>query len=61
MLEIPVGVDAIVLNPKAVWMGWGGRLEGASGCVTHVHPWLIHVNVWQTPLRYCKVIGLQLK
>ena len=59
MLEIPVGVDAIVLNPKAVWMGWGGRLEGASGWVTHVHPWLIHVM--QTPLWYCKVIGLQLK
>ena len=29
--------------------GWdregGGR--GASGWGTHVHPWLIHVNVWQ--------------
>ena len=23
--------------------GWG----------THVHPWLIHVNVWQKPLHYC--------
>ena len=20
----------------------------------HVHPWLIHVNVWQKPLQYCK-------
>ena len=28
---------------------------------THVHPWLIHVNVWQKPLQYCKVISLQLK
>ena len=27
---------------------------------THVNPWLIHVNVWQKPLRYCKVISLQL-
>ena len=27
----------------------------------HVHPWLIHVNVWQNPLQYCKVISLQLK
>ena len=29
-------------------MGWG----------THVNPWLIHVNVWQKPLQYCKVISL---
>ena len=21
--------------------------EGGSGLGTHVHPWLIHVNVWQ--------------
>ena len=28
---------------------------------THVHPWLIHVNVWQKPLQYCKVISLLLK
>ena len=26
----------------------------------HVYPWLIHVNVWQKPLKYCKVISLQL-
>ena len=26
----------------------------------HVSPWLIHVNVWQKPLQYCKVISLQL-
>ena len=40
--------------------GWdregGGR--GGSGWGTHVHPWLIHVNVWQKPLQYCKVISL---
>ena len=40
-------------------MGWGGRREGGSGWGTHVNPWLIHVNVWQKPLRYCKVISLQ--
>ena len=28
-------------------MIWGGRWEGGSGLGTHVHPWLIHVNVWQ--------------
>ena len=27
----------------------------------HVHPWLIHVNVWQKPLQYYKVISFQLK
>ena len=27
---------------------------------THVHLWLIHVNVWQKPLEYFKVISLQL-
>ena len=41
-------------------MGWGGRQEGGSGWGTHVSPWLIHVNVWQKPLQYCKVISLQL-
>ena len=36
------------------WDGEGGG--GASGWgTTHVHPWLIHVNVWQN-----KVISLQL-
>ena len=42
-------------------MGWGGRQEdGGSGWGTHVNPWLIHVNVWQKPLQYCKIISLQL-
>ena len=33
--------------------GWGamGRWEGGSGWGTHVHPWLIHVNVRQKPLQ----------
>ena len=38
----------------------GGKWEGCSGWGTHVNPWLIHVNVWQNPLQYCKVISLQL-
>ena len=42
-------------------MGWGGRWEGSSGWGTHVNPWLVHVNVWQKSLQYCKVISLQLK
>ena len=41
-------------------MGWGGRWEGGSGWGTHVNPWLIHVNIWQNPLQYCKVISLQI-
>ena len=36
-------------------MGWGGRRERGSGWGTHVNPWLIHVNVWQKPLQYCKL------
>ena len=39
--------------------GWDG--EGGSGWVTRVNPWLIHVNVWQKPPHYYKVISLQLK
>ena len=41
-------------------MGWGGRWEGGSGWGGHVNPWLIHVNVWQKPVQYFKVISLQL-
>ena len=41
-------------------MGWGRRWEGGSRWGTHVNPRLIHVNVWQKPLQYCKVISLQL-
>ena len=34
--------------------------EELKSLLTHVNPWLIHVNVWQNPLQYCKVISLQL-
>ena len=34
-------------------MVWGGRWERGSGWGTHVHPWQMHVNVWQ--IQYCKV------
>ena len=40
-------------------MGWRGRWEEGSVWGTHVNPWLIHINVWQKPLQYYKVISLQ--
>ena len=41
-----------------MWREVGG---GGSGWGTHIHPWLIHFNVWQKPLQYFKVIRLQLR
>ena len=40
---------------------WAGRWEGGSGSGDTYNQWLIHVNVWQNPPRYCEVISLQLK
>ena len=40
--------------------GDGEGSGGGSGWGTHVHPWRIHVNVWQKPPQYCKVISLLL-
>ena len=45
-------------RPRGI--GWRGRWEGGSGWGAHVNPRLIHVNVWQKPLQYCKVISFQL-
>ena len=47
------------LGRPSGWDGEGGR-RGGLGWGTHVNPWLIHVNVWQKPLQYCKGISLQL-
>ena len=50
-------------NPE----GWEGRGvgrelgEGVQNGETHVHPLLIHVDVWEKPPQYCKAISLQLK
>ena len=41
-------------------MEWAGMQERGAAWGTHVNPRLIHVNVWQKPLQYCKVISLQL-
>ena len=35
-------------------MVWGGRWEGGSGLGTHVHPWQIHVDVWQNQYNIVK-------
>ena len=40
--------------------GMEREVGGGLGWGTHVNPCLIHVNVWQKPLQYCKVISLQL-
>ena len=43
-------------------MGWGlggGREFQREG--TYIYLWLIHVDVWQKPTKYCKAIILQLK
>ena len=41
-------------------MGWevGG---GGSGLGTHVHPWLIHVNVWQNEYSIVKKNKVKIK
>ena len=52
-----------VLGPGALGrprgIGWRGQWEGRSRWGIHVTPWLIHVNVWQNPLKCCEVISLQ--
>ena len=61
---VHVGCMRQVLGPGALGrprgIGWRGRWEGGSGWGIHAYPWLIHVNIWQKPLQYCKVISLQL-
>ena len=34
--------------------GMGGRWERGSGLGTHVHPWRIHVDVWQNQYNIVK-------
>ena len=36
------------------------EVGGGIGMENTCNPWLIHVNVWQKPLQYCRVISLQL-
>ena len=46
----PRGVDAV-----------GGRREVQEEGDIYIHLWLIHVDVWHKPTRYCKAIILQSK
>ena len=39
----------------------GGRWEGDSGLGTHVHPWWIHVKVWQNQYSILKQNSVKLK
>ena len=43
-----------------VWIG-GGRWEGCSCLGTHVHPWWIHVNVWQNQYSIVKWNKVKIK
>ena len=36
----------------------GGRFKWEG---TYVYLWLIHVEIWQKPTKFCKAITLQLK
>ena len=45
-------------RPRGI--GWRGRWRWGMGWGTCVNPWLIHVNVWQKPLQYHKIVSLQL-
>ena len=42
-------------------MVWRGRWERGSGLGTHVHPWWIHVNVWQNQYSSVKQNKVKIK
>jgi len=43
------------VREKSWLKGWDGEGvgRGIQDGGTHVHPWLIHVNVWQKTPQYC--------
>ena len=50
------------MHETSAWASCSGKTqrdwverEGGSGWGLHENPWLIHVNVQQNPLQYCKV------
>ena len=42
-------------------MVWGGWWEGGSCLGTHVHPWWLHVNVWQNQYSIVKQNKVKIK
>ena len=64
-----VVLDLLIVMALLLWllnsilrgMGWGGLWEEGSGWRDNVYLWPIHIDVWQNPSQYCKVIILQLK
>ena len=51
MKKVACRAGALVL-PR--WMVWGGRWEGGSGLGTRIHPWWLHVDVWQNQYNIVK-------
>ena len=46
-----LGAGALGLPSGMVWGGWW---EGGSRWGTHVHPWRMHVDVWQNQYNIVK-------
>ena len=50
-LGIEINLGKRVYTQK---LGWRGRWDGGSGWGTRVHPWQIHVDVWQNQYNILK-------
>jgi len=51
------GAQTVLCDRLRSGMGWeAGRRFRRKG--TYVYLWLIHVDVWQKPIKYCKAIIL---
>ena len=49
-----------ITNTYFIFWGYGLQFQSYQDKF-HVYLWLIHIDVWQKPSQYCKVIILQLK
>ena len=48
-----------ITNTYFIFWGYGLQFQSYQDKF-HVYLWLIHIDVWQKPSQYCKVIILQL-
>ena len=48
----------VLYDNAETWTEVGGRFKREG---IHVHLWLIHVDVWEKPTKYCKAVFFQLK